>query len=278
MNKGMNKGMNKEWIIFTDLDGSLLDHENYSHKAADELLQELQQHKIPLILTTSKTRAEVMSIRAELHNQHPFIIENGAAIFIPQGYFPTKPKGCIALDDFWVFSFCETRNHWLALLNKAKEIFPHDFSHFSAMKEEVISEMTGLSIEQAQQANDREYGEPISWLVGDEDKKNFILWLQEQGGHVLQGGRFLHLSGTCDKGNALAWLTQEYKTQGVFAHAKTIAIGDSGNDIAMLEQADLALIIRSPVHAPPKLKRLRGFFTSEEFGPRGWNSGLRKIL
>jgi mannosyl-3-phosphoglycerate phosphatase family protein len=281
MNKEMTKTVTKsksKLVIFTDLDGSLLDHDNYSHKAADELLLELEQRHIPVILTTSKTRAEVMSLRDELNNQHPFIIENGAAIFIPQGYFPTKPEGCIELDGFWVFSFCETRSHWLSLLSKGKELFPHNFSHFSAMKEEVISQVTGLSIAQAQQANNREYGEPISWLVGDNDKQKFILWLQGHGGHVLQGGRFLHLSGPCDKGQALAWLAEEYKKQGDQAGIKTIAIGDSGNDIAMLELADLALIVRSPVHAPPKLKRLRGFFISEEFGPKGWNSGLRKIL
>ena len=146
------------------------------------------------------------------------------------------------------------------------------------MKEEVIAQVTGLSYEQAQQANKREFGEPISWLGVDKAKQEFIQWLEEQGGHVLQGGRFLHLSGPCNKGLALTWLSEEYARQDTLIHYKSIAIGDSGNDIAMLEQADLALIIRSPVHAPPKLKRTRGYFISEEFGPRGWNSGLRKIL
>jgi mannosyl-3-phosphoglycerate phosphatase family protein len=277
MSKVMNKLM-KEWIIFTDLDGSLLDHDNYSHKAADALLQELEHDKIPVIFTTSKTRAEVLSIREKLNNQHPFIIENGAAIFIPQGYFPIKPEGCKEIDGFWAFSFCQARDHWLSILDNAKKVFPHSFSHFSAMKEEVISQITGLSIKQAQQANQREFGEPISWLGVDRAKQQFILWLEEQGGHVLQGGRFLHLSGACNKGRALVWLAAEYKKQESFFTTKTIAIGDSGNDIEMLEQADLALIIRSPAHAPPKLKRLRGFFISEEFGPKGWNSGLRKIL
>jgi mannosyl-3-phosphoglycerate phosphatase family protein len=277
MKKQMNEKM-KGWIIFTDLDGSLLDHDNYSHSAADALLQELARDDIPVILTTSKTRAEVLSIRAELNNQHPFIIENGAAVVIPQGYFPTKPEGCIEVAGFWVFNFCQARSHWLSLLDKAKTVFPHSFSHFSVMKEEVIAQLTGLSLAQAQQANEREYGEPISWLGGDKAKQEFVQWLEEQGGHVLQGGRFLHLSGACNKGQALMWLAEEYKRQCNFASAKTIAIGDSGNDIAMLEQADLALIIRSPVHEPPKLKRSHGFFISEEFGPRGWNSGLRKIL
>lgn len=277
MNDDMNKVSNN-WIIFTDLDGSLLDHDSYSHKAADGLLGELEQDQIPVILTTSKTRAEVLSLRAELNNPHPFIIENGAAVFIPQGYFTTKPEGCIETDGFWIFRFCQERSYWLAILEKAKLVFPHSFSHFSVMKEEVIAQLTGLSLEQAQQANQREFGEPITWLGVDKAKHEFILWLEDQGGHVLQGGRFLHLSGACNKGQALVWLAAEYKKQRNLPTTKTIAIGDSGNDIAMLEQADLALIIRSPVHESPKLKRTHGFFISEEFGPRGWNAGLRKIL
>lgn len=268
----------QQWLIFSDLDGSLLDHDSYSHQAADELLSELESRHIPVILTTSKTRAEVMAIRQELQNQHPFIIENGAAIFIPKDYFRHKPKDCIERDGFWVYRLSEMRNHWLRLLERAKTLFPHSFSHFSAMKEEVIAQVTGLSLQQAQQANEREFGEPITWLGVDTAKQEFISWLEEQGGHVQQGGRFLHLSGDCNKGEALAWLSREYVQQGVLNHHKTIAIGDSGNDIEMLEGADLALIIRSPVHPPPKLKRPRGFFTSDEFGPVGWNSGLRKII
>ena len=266
------------WLIFTDLDGSLLDHDSYSHKAADGLLLELEQSGTPVILTTSKTRAEVISLRAELNNQHPFIVENGAAIFIPEGYFSEKPEGCAEVDGFWVQSFSHSRVHWLELLEEAKLLFPESFSHFAAMKEEIISEVTGLELSQAVLANQREYGEPISWLGIDSAKELFVQWLEEKGGHVLQGGRFLHLGGLCDKGKALTWLSKEYNKQSKFKDCKSIAIGDSFNDVAMLEKADLALIIRSPVHSPPKLKRVRGFFVSDEFGPTGWNSGLRKIL
>ncbi len=284
----MSEEMNQSnWLIFTDLDGTLLDHDSYSHQAADGLLQELEQKHIPVILTTSKTRAEVLSIRRELNNRHPFIIENGAAIFIPQGYFATKPEGCIGLEvesegsdkeSYWVYSLSQDREHWVGLLEQAKQIFPHNFSHFKAMKEEVIAQVTGLTLSQAKLANQREFGEPISWLGVDKGKEKFIQWLEEQGGHVLQGGRFLHLTGPCNKGKALAWLSAEYQKQDNSKDYKTIALGDSGNDVAMLEEADLAVIIRSPVHSPPKLTRLRGFFVSEQFGPWGWSSSLRKIL
>ena len=37
-------------VIYTDLDGSLLDHDSYSHVAADALLVELEAHGIPTII------------------------------------------------------------------------------------------------------------------------------------------------------------------------------------------------------------------------------------
>ena len=107
---GMN---NQQWLIFSDLDGSLLDHDNYCHKAADELLLELERDQVPVVLTTSKTGAEVISIREELNNCYPFIVENGAAIFIPHDYFLEKPIDCLEIDDYWVYSFSQSRSHWL---------------------------------------------------------------------------------------------------------------------------------------------------------------------
>lgn len=63
--------------VFTDLDGTLLDHETYSWEAARPALERLELSGIPWILVTSKTRAEVELWRKQLGNRHPFIIENG---------------------------------------------------------------------------------------------------------------------------------------------------------------------------------------------------------
>ena len=37
------------------------------------------------------TRSEIEQLRTELDHREPFIAENGAAVFIPQGYFPAQP-------------------------------------------------------------------------------------------------------------------------------------------------------------------------------------------
>ena len=46
-------------IVFTDLDGTLLDHDDYSFEAARPALAKLETLNIPVILTTSKTATEV---------------------------------------------------------------------------------------------------------------------------------------------------------------------------------------------------------------------------
>ena len=77
-------------LVFSDLDGSLLDERDYSYEPALPLISALRKNDIPLIFCTSKTRAEIEPLRTELNNTHPFISENGGAIYIPVEYFLHK--------------------------------------------------------------------------------------------------------------------------------------------------------------------------------------------
>ena len=80
--------LKEKTIIFTDLDGTLLDHTTYSFEAAVPMLDFIKRNKIPLIIVTSKTKDEVLRIQKLLALKEPFIVENGAGIFIPskEGY------------------------------------------------------------------------------------------------------------------------------------------------------------------------------------------------
>jgi mannosyl-3-phosphoglycerate phosphatase len=73
-------------LIFTDLDGTLLDHDSYSFDAAQAALELLRLHQASLIFTTSKTRFEIERLQSAVKICEPFISENGAAIFFPDGY------------------------------------------------------------------------------------------------------------------------------------------------------------------------------------------------
>ncbi|HON96275.1 MAG TPA: HAD hydrolase family protein [Deltaproteobacteria bacterium] len=73
-------------IVFTDLDGTLLNHGDYSWEAARPALEKTRALGIPLVICTSKTRPEVELLRAEIGVAGPFIVENGGGIFFPREY------------------------------------------------------------------------------------------------------------------------------------------------------------------------------------------------
>ncbi len=267
-------------IIFTDMDGSLLDHDTYSHAEADELLEWLGDKKIPVVPATSKTRAEVLKLRAQLNNTHPFIIENGAAIFTPLNYFSHDYMNDNVHDDYHVKAFVESRSHWQSLLKQSEVHLNEAFLSFADAGVAGVKDMTGLSLEEARLASQREYGEPLKWLGSDDLLNEFDQYISLHGGQLLRGGRFVHVSGPCDKGHALKWLFAKFQQHYSDKNTVSIAIGDSYNDVAMLEAADYAIIIRSPVHEFPMIKDNvnQKVVMTEQVGPRGWVEGVSYVL
>lgn len=277
--------MNKKILVFTDLDGTLLDHYTYQTDDATDMIMRLKQNNIAIIPNSSKTLPEIQLIRQQLNLNSPFIIENGAAIYIPVNYFPTQPADTQLENGFWVKSFCPNKDHWLALLKNNADSFKEAFQGFSGMTVEQLAELTGLSLENAALSKQRQYGEPLNWLGSEEQQEKFTHLMAKLGANVLQGGRFLHISGHCDKGQAQAWLTEQYKHNQMSIDLDslpnqivTIALGDGKNDIAMLEQATIAVQVRSPVHDFPELKRKEHVFQSSLYGPAGWAECLNEIL
>ena len=265
-------------LVFSDLDGTLLDHFTYQSTAAVDTLAQLKNANIPVILNTSKTLAELEIIHQDLNLNTPFIIENGAAIYIPIGTFSIQPADTITVGDYWVKSFCLPRQHWLTLLSEQTDEFTECYKGFSSISASTLAQITGLTLEEADRAKQRQYGEPIQWLGDEKTKNNFIEHLINLGANVVQGGRFIHVGGYCDKGQALIWLTEQYRDHYDNTSIFTIALGDGENDIAMLEAADIAVQIRSPVHNFPKLYRQFKTTRTQHYGPEGWAEAIQELL
>ena len=53
-------------LIFTDLDGTFLNHHDYSFEESKEALGLVKKKQIPLIFTTSKTRIEVEELQSKV--------------------------------------------------------------------------------------------------------------------------------------------------------------------------------------------------------------------
>ncbi|MDA0978860.1 MAG: HAD hydrolase family protein, partial [Proteobacteria bacterium] len=80
-------------IIFTDLDGTLLSHDDYRFESALPLIRELKSAGVQIVLSTSKTLTEVLTWRTRLGLDDPFMVENGSALYLPLGDFAETDLG-----------------------------------------------------------------------------------------------------------------------------------------------------------------------------------------
>lgn len=273
-------------VVFTDLDGTLLDHDTYSFQAALPALEQLRSNHIPVIPVTSKTCSELLTLRRELENEHPFVVENGAAIYFPTDYFPDYERSAKALPNdnkrsgsLQVHRLGKPRDYWCQLLEEIDSALKQCFLGFSELGVDGIVEETGLTPEAAAQANQREASEPLKWLGNDEALQRFIVTIEAQGGQVLRGGRFLHiLDKVASKGSALTWLSRQYLEKAPDRDCYSVALGDADNDLSMLAAANQAVVIRSRHHPLPDTHAIANVLTSQQYGPAGWNETIQQIL
>ncbi|MFV8781934.1 HAD-IIB family hydrolase [Microbulbifer sp. SA54] len=264
------------WLIVTDLDGTLLDHFTYSHTAAEPALKLLEEKGIPLILNSSKTRDEMQELRRSLNNHHPFIVENGSAIFIPVGYFPQKPQHAREESGYWILEPGTPRASLLDFLERDQQQHPRTYLNFHAASTEEIVAATGLSGAEAEQAQARDYSEPLLWQGNEQQKAAFVARANAAGFTTLQGGRFLHLLGQTDKGVATRLLKKTYQHFSDQTY-RLIASGDGPNDLDMLKVADIAILVRSPAHPPPPLAHPQ-LIVTRALGPFGWGQAIQGVL
>ncbi|WP_237065778.1 HAD-IIB family hydrolase [Microbulbifer guangxiensis] len=266
----------------SDLDGTLLDHHDYSHEPVDPLLRALDRATVPVVLNSSKTIPEMLALRQELGNRHPFICENGSAILIPEDYFsspPAEAKPEPGNTGLLILETGRTRDVLVRYLQADAIKHGAPYLAFSQASTADIVAATGLSPEQAELAQQRRYSEPLLWRGTDDERAAFRQRARDAGLTTLQGGRFLHLQGPTDKGQATTVLRRCYQ-QDSNAQVPLICAGDSENDLDMLAVADVAVIIRAADRPPPQLESIPGrrVIHSSAEGPLGWREVIGDLV
>ncbi len=267
-------------IIFTDLDGSLLDATTYSFDAAKAALSVIQRLGAALILVSSKTRAEMEPLRLRLNYFHPFIVENGGALCIPKGYFPFPIDDSTANREYEVVAIGESYGTLRAALKQIGQELGSRLQGFGDLSVEEVARLTGLSSADAVLATQREYDEPFV-VVGDEIAPSRLLKATEARGlQCTRGGRFYHLMGSNDKGIASQRLMGWYRrlTQHDGQGLITIGIGDSLNDLPMLAVVDYPILVQKQDFSYDPDVQLPHLIRADGVGPVGWNRSLMDLL
>ncbi len=266
-------------LVVTDLDGTLLDHHDYRFDAARPALERLKRLEIPLILNTSKTAAELATLRERLASDAPFVVENGAALIWSDDLTPDPDASLGAMMGQRMQPFGATRAEILTALAHIRRETGLTLEGFADWDVETLIRHTGLDPTSAAQALNRHFSEPLLWQGSEEDLRRLERALRGYGLRLLKGGRFVHVIGQSDKGCCLAPLRRAYQRRwGVTP--RIIALGDGENDVAMLEASDHPVLVRSPVNPLPRLSaaaRPRAY-CPEGLGPEGWNEAIHRLL
>jgi len=265
----------KQLIVFSDLDGTLLDATNYSYEPALPAIKVLQENDIPLVFCTSKTRAEIEPLRKKLDNIHPFIVENGGAIYIPHGYFSGQGNFDREDEDYLIIELGTPYAQIRKALERMQLETGERIRGFGDLTDKEVALFCDFSEEDARRAKQREYDEPF--FLEDKNHLPEIAKLADQENlQITEGGRFFHLMGRNDKGRAVRKLREFYDREG--GPNTAIGIGDSLNDLPLLESVDYPILVQKPGGQYNRLNSLRNLSQAPGIGPSGWREAVIEIL
>ncbi len=255
-------------VLFTDLDGTLLD-EKYDWRKARREIEELKKKGVPLILCSAKTRAEQRKLREEMELNYPYIVEDGSAIVIPKDDELSKiakSYGAKKDRDELLIKLGVDYNEILSFLRELEKKYP--IKYYGNMSVEEVSKVTGLNFKSAELAKKREFSETlVKWGNSlKEIEKKFKARL---------GGKFVHVYGkNADKGVAVKILTEMYsKLYG--KRPITIGIGNHYTDLPMLKAVDIPVIVRNPegwINV-----ELKGLLKTRGIATDGWIEAVKKL-
>jgi len=290
-----------KYIIFSDLDGTLLDHFTYSFGAASDALKLIRAKGIPLIICTSKTRAEILPIRKKLKNRDPFISENGGAIYMPDKYFNFTYEFRKRVNGYRVIEIGIPHEALLHVLREIRDETGTEIANISDMSIGKIMDFTCLKKRDAELSKKREYSEPFliyphtysrrlpmpircgSTPVGIGVGVNERRWINRVKKEILKkgfeftfGGRFFHIMKGNDKGKAVKILKKLYERK--YGKMTTIGIGNSANDLPMLKAVDIPVLVKNYDGRHEKNIKLENLYLADEIGPEGWSDFIIKLL
>ncbi len=262
-------------LIFTDLDGTLLDHDSYDWRPARRALEMLHSLAVPVIPVSSKTAAEIQSLMGEIGLDGPWISENGSALGLPS---TMAAKDIVDADADWIVipqgaPYAEIR----ATLRAARDA-GFRFRGFADFRDRELADLTGLTESAAAMARQRHCSEPLIWLDDQAIWPHFVLFLAERGLRVHQGGRFPCVCGSVDKGGAVRMLMTYYRERDPGCELVTIGLGDSPNDLPLLAAVDYPVLI-APGHTHQfQLPDNRHLLITQAAGPSGWQWAIEHLL
>jgi mannosyl-3-phosphoglycerate phosphatase len=198
---------------------------------------------------------------------------------VPQPYFPFSVDGSVSRDGLQVIELGTPYLKLVETLRRLREDVPCRLLGFNDMTAEEVAADCGLTLAEARRAKQREYDEAFKIFGADPSAVQLVRRkIEEAGLRFTVGGRYYHVLGENDKGRAVNLLNDLFRK----AHGAifTVGLGDSLNDLPMLQVVDLPVLVQKPEghYDPTVVERLPRVRRAKGVGPRGWRTAVMDIL
>jgi len=257
--------MKNNIIVFTDLDGSLLNTQNFKFKKAKSLIKKIIKDSNFIIPNSSKTELEIRNFIKKLKIKLPFISENGSEIHNLNTIERKLPKKITIARD---------RNTILKIFlkNMSKEILIKcDFLY--KMDNKKKSKILGLKGKDLIASSKRKFTYPFI-LKGDHKLKKLLFKRTYKIGlGIQQGGRVMNLGDNVTKGMAIKKTLNFIKSVNK-NKITTIAVGDNQNDLSMLKVVKYPCIVSN---RSIKINNKNKIYTNKK-APEGWIEVVKKAM
>lgn len=274
-------------VIFTDLDGTLLDYDGYQFAPAGGGLFHVRRQQVPLVFASSKTFEEQKRYQHEMEVEGPMIVESGSAVVLPEGYFSEAAVRAVvgeepgevevrSMGDRIVVVLGRPVAEVRRVLAEVREETGLEVRGFGDMSLAELQDRTGLPETMAQRAKARKYSETI-WLEADGEAWERLRTALRSRGLAFHGGGPLAtvLDAETDKGRGVR-LVRKLFGRAAGEAPETVAVGDGASDLPMLDAVDRGFVVQRKgggwIDAPDGVERIEGV------GPRGWERAVRKVL
>ena len=260
-------------VVFTDPDRTLLDHRAHPCIPSCEGFRALADRNVPLVLCSSRTRAELEIIQQEFHFRHPFITENGGAVYLPRGYFSSSPDPA-DISGYNVITFGGPHQHVVEALRRTAEAQAIEVRTFNGMSVQEVADECGLTLAEARLAQLREFGEPFRILSSDPGvHSRLISALRRAGLQCVNGGRFHHASFGADVRRSVQALTSSYRER--FGRVLTVGVSAALTDLTMLRAVDIPIVVLDPEVDPARvLRKVPAARVTSAAGAAGWDEAI----
>ena len=245
-------------LLFTDLDGTLLDHDTYRPSdVALRAVAQLRQQNVITVPVSSKTAPEIAQLAREARLARVAVAEGGAVLVVDG---VARPVGL-------------PRSRLIASLDHLRG-GGWQVTGMSEMSVDEVCRRTGLDRSDAERAMDRQASEPFvfdapSDAPAPHEVERRLATLDVA---VTRGGRFWHLVGRgIDKATGIDAVCRHYRWDD---RERTAAVGDAWNDLPMLRAVGVGVLLGDRV---PSDEVPVGILRVDAIGPVGFVRAVEVI-